>query len=81
MQTKVSVMNRFFLIFASDSLQILRHICIYLDGFSLNNLSMTCHKLRDICSTLLTSRGIVVLQWERRSTSESNHKWVVGSKV
>ncbi|XP_053203345.1 F-box only protein 30-like isoform X1 [Panonychus citri] len=61
--------------------EILRQICFSLDGFSLNNLSMTCSRMREICSTLLEKRGVVILQWERRvSTTDSTLRWVVGSK-
>lgn len=60
--------------------EILRQICSLLDGFSLNNLSMTCSRMREICSSLLEKRGVVILQWERRVSKDSTLHWVVGSK-
>lgn len=61
--------------------QILRQVCCYLDGFSLNNLSLTCVRLRDVCSTFLEKKGIVILQWERKTNAEGTHQWVIGYKV
>ncbi|XP_064634584.1 F-box only protein 30-like isoform X2 [Lineus longissimus] len=57
--------------------EVLRYIGSFLDGFSLNNLSLTCHLLRDVCSSMLEERGIVTQQWERVK-EEGCSKWVVG---
>ncbi|RWS09356.1 farnesyl pyrophosphate synthase-like protein [Dinothrombium tinctorium] len=60
--------------------EILQEICKSLDGFSLNNLSLTCKLLRNVCSTLLENRGIVVLQWEKKTTEDGSNKWQIGYK-
>lgn len=45
--------------------EILQFIAGFLDAFSLNNLSLVSKRLRDVSCSLLTSRGMVVLKWER----------------
>ncbi|RWS22996.1 F-box only protein 30-like protein, partial [Leptotrombidium deliense] len=59
--------------------EVLYEICKSLDGFSLNNLSLTCKRLRNVCSALLENRGLVVLQWEKK-VSEEGSKWHIGYK-
>ncbi|XP_060074022.1 F-box only protein 40-like [Ylistrum balloti] len=46
-------------------LELLQKIASYLDGFSLCNLSVTCHFLRDICSLMLVDKGIVTPVWTK----------------
>lgn len=59
--------------------EILEHIICYLDGFSLNNLSLTCRGLRNICASLLQEKGMVLMEWEKLEHSNSWHvkenKW------
>ncbi|PSN46451.1 hypothetical protein C0J52_15132 [Blattella germanica] len=52
--------------------EVLRHICRFLDSFSLCNLALTNRRLREVCCSLLEERGLVVQQWRRR---------VLGSKI
>lgn len=53
--------------------EILEHIICYLDGFSLNNLSLTCRGLRNICASLLQEKGMVLMEWEKLEHSNSWH--------
>ncbi|CAN8004499.1 unnamed protein product [Ixodes hexagonus] len=55
--------------------EVLQHIAQFLDGFSLNNFSLVSRRLRDVSCSLLRSRGMVVLKWERQSAG-----WRVSSK-
>ncbi|XP_037071142.1 F-box only protein 30-like [Pollicipes pollicipes] len=43
--------------------EVLEHIAALLDPFSLNHLSLTCRLLRDVCASLVESRGLVMLMW------------------
>ncbi|KAM7286381.1 F-box only protein 30-like [Ixodes scapularis] len=55
--------------------EVLQHIAQFLDGFSLNNFSLVSQRCRDVSCSLLKSRGMVVLKWERQAAG-----WRVGSK-
>ncbi|OWF51908.1 F-box only protein 40-like [Mizuhopecten yessoensis] len=46
-------------------LELLQKVASYLDGFSLCNLSVTCHYLRDICSLILIDKGVVSPVWTK----------------
>ncbi|KAK6972991.1 F-box only protein 30 [Biomphalaria glabrata] len=66
---------------ASLPFEILQHIAQHLDSFSLCNLSLTCHLLRDVCCSLLNDHGIVLLNWQRQKLAEgSGYTWRVASK-
>ena len=41
------------------------YLCVSVRCFSLNHLSLTSRLLRDVCSSLLNSRGLVMLLWSR----------------
>ncbi|XP_028996148.1 F-box only protein 30-like [Betta splendens] len=47
-------------------IEILWHIASFLDSFSLCQLSLVSRCMREVCASLLQTRGIVELQWERR---------------
>lgn len=74
---------------ASQSLQfselpteILWHITGFLDSFSLCQLSQVSRKMRTLCASLLQSRGIVELRWERCLCPNSLAvSWQVKTKV
>lgn len=63
--------------------EVLRHIARYLDSFSLCQLSLVSWTLREVCASLLESRGIVELQWERmqRPGDPASVGWQVKRKV
>lgn len=62
--------------------EILWHIASFLDSFSLCQLSLVSRTMRDVCASLLQSRGIVELRWERRHCPGSVAvSWQVKSKV
>lgn len=61
--------------FTDFPFEVLQHIARFLDGFSLNNFSLVSRRLRDVSCSLLRSRGMVILRWERQSAG-----WRVGSK-
>ncbi|XP_066289575.1 F-box only protein 30-like [Branchiostoma lanceolatum] len=46
--------------------EILQHISLCLDSFSLCNFSMVSKLTREVCHSILEDRGIVVQQWEKR---------------
>lgn len=58
--------------------EVLQFIAGFLDAFSLNNFSMVSKHLRDVSCSLLTTRGMVVLKWERlgkRCWSVCSESW------
>lgn len=63
--------------------EVLRHIARYLDSFSLCQLALVSWTLREVCASLLESRGIVELQWERtqRPGESAAVSWQVKRKV
>ncbi|XP_076611634.1 F-box only protein 30b [Chaetodon auriga] len=52
--------------FSGLPIEILWHIAGFLDSFSLCQLSLVSRTMREVCASLLQTRGIVDLQWERR---------------
>ncbi len=52
--------------FSGLPIEILWHIAGFLDSFSLCQLSLVSRTMREVCASLLQTRGIVELQWERR---------------
>ncbi|KAM9354449.1 F-box only protein 30-like isoform 2-T3 [Pholidichthys leucotaenia] len=58
--------------FSTLPIEILWHIAGFLDSFSLCQLSLVSRTMRDVCASLLQTRGIVELQWERRQCSSAN---------
>lgn len=64
-------------------IEILWHITAFLDSFSLCQLSLVSKTMREVCASLLQSRGIVELQWERRQNSGApgTVSWQVKNKV
>ncbi|XP_074542026.1 F-box only protein 30-like [Halichoeres trimaculatus] len=64
-------------------MEILWHITGFLDSFSLCQLSLVSKTMREVCASLLQSRGIVELQWERRQSSGApgTVTWQVKNKV
>lgn len=62
--------------------EILWHIAGFLDSFSLCQLSLVSRTMRDVCASLLQSRGIVELRWERHHCPGSVAvSWQVKNKV
>ncbi|KAM9798186.1 F-box only protein 30-like [Neosynchiropus ocellatus] len=61
--------------------EILQHIAGFLDSFSLCQLSLVSRTMREICVSLLPTRGIVELQWEPKTNSGTAVSWQVKNKV
>ncbi|XP_078334596.1 F-box only protein 30-like isoform X2 [Crassostrea virginica] len=59
-------------------MEILECILDYLDGFSLNNLSLTCTTLRNLCASMLHQKGMVLLEWGKQYNS---NLWQIMKKV
>nr|XP_015802735.2 F-box only protein 30 isoform X2 [Nothobranchius furzeri] len=47
-------------------IEVLWHIAGFLDSFSLCQLSLVSRRMREVCASLLQTRGIVELQWKPR---------------
>jgi hypothetical protein len=62
-------------------LEVLRHIASLLDSFSLGCLALTCHQLRDVCSSLLQDHGMVVMTWKRHLGDGGGSRWTIDGKV
>ncbi|XP_042211797.1 F-box only protein 30-like isoform X2 [Homarus americanus] len=60
-------------------IEVLQNIARYLDGFSINNLSLTCRLMRDICLSLLNERGLVIKEWVRY-LENGRVRWREGKK-
>lgn len=69
--------------FSGLPIEILWHIAGYLDSFSLCQLSLVSRTMREVCASLLQSRGIVDLQWERRQrpSAPGTVSWQIKNKV
>ncbi|KAM4528689.1 F-box only protein 30-like isoform 1-T1 [Fundulus diaphanus] len=69
--------------FSGLPIEILWHITGFLDSFSLCQLSLVSRTMREVCGSLLQTRGIVELQWERTDCpgGPRNVSWQVKSKV
>ena len=62
-------------------LEILEKIASHLDGFSLCNFSCTCKLVREICRNVLETKGMVVLEWEKRIYDTGSWSWRIRQKV
>ncbi|MED6280083.1 hypothetical protein CHARACLAT_007245 [Characodon lateralis] len=69
--------------FSGLPIEILWHIAGFLDSFSLCQLSLVSRTMREVCASLLQTRGIVELQWERSDCpgGPRNVSWQVKNKV
>lgn len=61
--------------------EILQHVARFLDGFSLCQLSMVSRTMRDVCASLLQTRGMVVVQWEKIQYPDGTRSWQIKDKV
>lgn len=69
-------------LFSELPTEILWHIASFLDSFTLCQLSLVSRTMRDVCASLLQSRGIVELRWERHHCPGSVAvSWKVKNKV
>ncbi|XP_075059833.1 F-box only protein 30 [Mixophyes fleayi] len=66
--------------FSSLPYEVLQHIAGFLDGFTLCQLSRVSRHMRDVCASLLQSRGMVVLLWEKRQYTHGS-SWQIKEKV
>ncbi|XP_067312219.1 F-box only protein 30a [Pseudorasbora parva] len=61
--------------------ELLQHIASFLDGFSLCQLSRVSCTMRDVCASLLKSRGMVVLLWNKTKRADGTSSWQIQDKV
>lgn len=61
--------------------ELLQHIASFLDGFSLCQLSRVSCSMRDVCASLLKSRGMVVLLWGKTKRADGTSSWQIKDKV
>ncbi|XP_077350455.1 F-box only protein 40 [Festucalex cinctus] len=62
-------------------LEILQHVAVYLDTFTLSQLSQVSRLMREVCATLLQARGMVSLKWEKKTYSHGGSSWKSRKKV
>uniref|UniRef100_A0A673BY79 F-box protein 40, tandem duplicate 2 n=1 Tax=Sphaeramia orbicularis TaxID=375764 RepID=A0A673BY79_9TELE len=55
--------------------EVLCHMASFLDSLSLSQLALVSRLMRQVCSSLLEDRGMVVLRWEKKSQSRGGTKW------
>ncbi|CAK6961912.1 F-box only protein 30-like [Scomber scombrus] len=69
--------------FSGLPIEILWHIAGFLDSFSLCQLSLVSRTMREVCASLLQTRGIVELQWERRQChgAHGTVSWQIKNRV
>ncbi|XP_032399308.1 F-box only protein 30 [Etheostoma spectabile] len=69
--------------FSGLPIEILWHIAGFLDSFSLCQLSLVSRTMREVCASLLQTRGIVELQWEQRQRpgSPGTVSWQIKNRV
>ncbi|KAK9959687.1 hypothetical protein ABG768_009794 [Culter alburnus] len=61
--------------------ELLQHIASFLDGFSLCQLSRVSCSMREVCASLLKSRGMVVLLWGKTKRADGTSSWQIQDKV
>merc|ERR1719244_119916 len=61
--------------------ELLQYILSLLDPWSLCNVSLTCHTLREVACSLLDLKGCVALQWEKSDNSwMGRNSWEIAYK-
>uniref|UniRef100_UPI0037E86C55 F-box only protein 40-like n=1 Tax=Semicossyphus pulcher TaxID=241346 RepID=UPI0037E86C55 len=61
--------------------EVLCHMASFLDSLSLSQLALVSQLMRQVCSSLLQERGMVTLDWERKTYSHGGAKWRVKQRV
>ncbi|KAI4884566.1 hypothetical protein NFI96_010423 [Prochilodus magdalenae] len=61
--------------------ELLQHVASFLDGFSLCQLSRVSRTMRDVCASLLQSRGMVVLLWGKTRRADGSSSWQIQDKA
>ncbi|KAM9781114.1 F-box only protein 40-like [Syngnathus typhle] len=61
--------------------ELLCHVATFLDSLSLSQLALVSRLMREVCSTLLPTRGMVSLRWERTARPEVGVRWSAKHKV
>ncbi|XP_044525996.1 F-box only protein 40 isoform X1 [Gracilinanus agilis] len=62
-------------------LEILQYIAGFLDSVSLAQLSQVSVLMRNICATLLQERGMVLLEWKKKTYSHGGTGWRAHQKI
>ncbi|CDQ67470.1 unnamed protein product [Oncorhynchus mykiss] len=61
--------------------ELQQYVASFLDGFSLCQFSRVSRTMRDVCGSLLQSRGMVVLLWENTRRPDGSSSWQIKNKV
>ncbi|XP_077360798.1 F-box only protein 40-like [Festucalex cinctus] len=61
--------------------ELLCHMATFLDSLSLSQLALVSRLMRQVCSTLLPTRGMVSLRWERTVYPGRGVRWSAEHKV
>lgn len=63
-------------------LEVLQRIATYLDSYTLSQLALVSRPMREVCATLLNTRGMVLLEWEKTThQAQCGSSWVCQKKV
>lgn len=62
-------------------MEILQHIAGYLDSLTLSQLSQVSCLMREVCATLLQERGMVFLEWKKKTYKHGGSSWRCRKKV
>ncbi|KAM6986117.1 F-box only protein 40-like [Aplochiton taeniatus] len=55
--------------------EVLCHLASFLDSLSLSQLALVSRLMREVCSSLLQTRGMVSLHWDRSTSSHGGARW------
>ncbi len=61
--------------------EVLVHIAGFLDSFTLSQLALVSHLMREVCRILLHDRGMVSLKWEKKVYSHGGWCWRARKRV
>lgn len=62
-------------------LEVLQQIAAYLDSYTLSQLALVSHLMREVVATLLQDRGMVSLKWEKKTYNHGGSTWKCRKKV
>ncbi|KAM9732865.1 F-box only protein 40 isoform 1-T3 [Menidia menidia] len=67
--------------FSNLPFEVLQLVASYLDSFTLSQMSQVSQRMREVCATFLQERGMVSLQWRKKTYSHGGSSWKCWKKV